>query len=97
MALASDGSRYGAPYEIDLGMTAGIREDLAAESILLLDENAATVRRSDNLSTLSRKYFRNYDTLPVQLIHETDVLSAFVYMPHTNFLYAEAWLNPWRK
>ena len=44
LTLVSDGSRCGAPYEIDLQIRDGVGDNFAAESILLLDENAVTVR-----------------------------------------------------
>ena len=44
LTLASDDCRCGAPYEIDLRVRDGVGDNFAAESILLLDENAVTVR-----------------------------------------------------
>ena len=41
LTLASDGSGYDAPYDIDLGIRDGIGGRLAAEPILLLAKNAA--------------------------------------------------------
>ena len=43
LALAWDGSRHDASYEIDLRMKPCVGEAFAAMSILLLDESAATV------------------------------------------------------
>ena len=70
LTFASDGSRCGAPYEIDLRTIDGVGDSYAAESKLLLDENTVTVRRSENLSTLSRKHFTSSATMPVQLPHD---------------------------
>lgn len=79
LTLASDCSGYGAAYESDIRMTDGVKKGFAAEPVLLLDQEAFTVRWSDSMGTLSRKYSASHETMPAQLPHEKGYFHAFIH------------------
>ena len=89
LTLASDGSGYGAPYELDLEIRDSIGGGFRGRAGTDAGPEAVTVRWSESSSTLSRIHSTSNSTMSIQLPHDKEILPCL----HTTRSYVEAHLE----